>query len=78
MNGGKTKELRLQSDRAMKMAKQVPHEKELLEILELARNSEQKLKEACKMAESMSKKYQGWYEEATGQKRPEQPTIHYE
>ena len=60
------------------MTKQVPNEKELLEILELARNSEQKLKEACKMAESMSKKYQGWYEEATGQKMPEQPIIYYE
>ena len=60
------------------MTKQVPNEKELLEILELAKNSEQKLKEACKIAEGMSKKYQGWYEEATGQKLPEQPTIHYE
>lgn len=60
------------------MTEQVPNEKELLEILEIARNSEQKLKEACKMAESMSKKYQGWYEEATGQKLPEQLTIHYE
>lgn len=60
------------------MREQVPNEKELLEILEIARSSEQKLKEACKMAESMSKKYQGWYEEATGQKLQEQPTIHYE
>lgn len=59
------------------MREQVPNKKELLEILEIARNSEQKLKEACKMAESMSKKYQGWYEEATGQKFPEQLTIHY-
>ena len=60
------------------MMKQIPDEKELLEILELARISEQKLKEACKMAESMSMKYQCWYEEATGQKLPDQPTIHYE
>ena len=60
------------------MMKQVPNEKELLEILEIARNSEQKLKESCKIAESMSKKYQGWYEEVTGEKLPEQPTIHYE
>lgn len=59
------------------MTEQVPNEKELLGILEIARDSEQKLKEACKMAESMSKKYQGWYEEATGQKLPEQPTIYY-
>lgn len=60
------------------MTKQLPNEKELLEILELAIIAEKKLKEACKMAESMSEKYQGWYEEATGQKLPEQPTIHYE
>ena len=60
------------------MMKQIPDEKELLEILELARISERKIKEACKIAEGMSKKYQGWYEEATGQKLPEQPTIHYE
>lgn len=60
------------------MKEQVLNDKELLEILEIAKNSEQKLKEACKMIESMSKKYQGWYEEATGQKLPEQPTIHYE
>ena len=60
------------------MTKQLPNEKELLEILELARISEQKLKEACNMAERMSKKYQGWYEEATRQKLPEQPTIYHE
>lgn len=59
------------------MTEQILNEKELLEILEIARASEQKLKEACKMTESMSKKYQGWYEKATGQKLPEQPTIHY-
>ena len=60
------------------MTKQVPTEKELLEIMELARISERELKEACKIAEGMSKKYQGWYEESTGQKLPEQQTIHYE
>ena len=60
------------------MVKQVPNEKELLEILELARISERKLKEACKIADGTSKKYQGWYEEVTGEKLPEQPTIHYE
>lgn len=59
------------------MTEQVLNEKELLEILQIAITSEQKLKKACKMTESMSKKYQGWYEEATGQKLPEQPTIHY-
>jgi len=59
------------------MIEQDLNEKELLEILELARTAEEKLKKACQMGESMSKKYQGWYEEATGQKLPEQPTIHY-
>lgn len=59
------------------MTEQDLKEKELLSILELARTAEQKLKKACHQAESMSKKYQGWYEEATGEKLPEQPTIHY-
>ena len=60
------------------MTKQTPNEKELMEILEIARISEKKLKDACQMTKSMSKKYQVWYEEATGQKFSEQPISHCE
>ena len=60
------------------MLEKVPNDKELMGIFEIARISEQKLKDVCKMTESMPKKYQGWYEEATGKKLPEQKTIHYD
>lgn len=60
------------------MTKQTPNEKELMEILEIAKIFEQKLKDTCNMTKSMAKKYQVWYEEATGQKLSEQPISHYE
>ena len=44
------------------MAKQVPSDRELLEILELAKLGEQKLKEVAEMATAMAQKYQSWYE----------------
>lgn len=40
----------------------IPNEKELLEILEIARIAEQKMREASEMATAMAQKCQGWYE----------------
>lgn len=50
------------------MTKEIAKEKELLEILELAKMSEQKLKEASEIATAMAEKCQRWYEAAQAQK----------
>jgi hypothetical protein len=44
------------------MTQKVPDEKELLEILELAKIAEQKMREASEMATAMAQKCQSWYE----------------
>lgn len=44
------------------MTQKVLDEKELLEILELAKIAEQKMREASEMATAMAQKYQSWYE----------------
>lgn len=44
------------------MRKQVPSDNELLEILELAKVAEQKMREASEMATAMAQKCQRWYE----------------
>ncbi|MFB2833851.1 hypothetical protein [Floridanema evergladense] len=55
------------------MTEQMPAEKEekLLEILELAKIGEQKMKEASEMATAMAEKYQRWYEEGMARKQKE-------
>lgn len=50
------------------MTKHVPSDKELLEILELAKVGEQKLKEAAEMATALAQKYQRWYEAKQGER----------
>lgn len=50
------------------MTQEIPKEKELLEILELAKMGEQKLREASEMATAMAKKCQHWYEAAQAKK----------
>lgn len=59
------------------MTREVPNEKELLSILELAKIGEKQIISISSQAEALALKCQRWYEEATGQKLPEQPTIHY-
>ncbi len=59
------------------MTREVTNEKELLEILELAKTGEQKMREISERAEALALKCQRWYEEAAGTKLPEQPTVHY-
>lgn len=49
----------------------VEKEKKLLEILELAKIGEQKLKEVSEMATAMAEKYQRWYEEGMARKQKE-------
>lgn len=58
------------------MTLEVPNDKELLEILELAKIGEKQIIEISSRAEALALKCQRWYEEATGQKLPEQPTIY--
>ncbi len=58
------------------MTQEIPKEKELLEILELAKMSEQKLREASEMATAMAEKCQRWYEAAPAQKA-KKSTLHY-
>ena len=50
------------------MIQEVPDEKELLEILELARIAEQKMREASDMATAMAQKCEGWYKAKQAQK----------
>ncbi len=50
------------------MIQKVPDEKELLEILELARIAEQKMREASDMATAMAQKCEGWYKAKQAQK----------
>ncbi len=58
------------------MTQETPKEKELLEILELAKTSEQKLREASVMATTMAEKCQRWYEAAQAQKA-KKATLHH-
>ncbi|MGK7878265.1 MAG: hypothetical protein AB4426_34675 [Xenococcaceae cyanobacterium] len=50
------------------MTQQVPNEKELLEILELARVAEEKARQMAEMATAIAKKYEGWYKAKQAQK----------
>lgn len=44
------------------MKKKAPDEKELLEVLELAKVAEQKMREASEMATALAEKCKSWYE----------------